>query len=242
MKLLEAQNIRAGYAESDIVRDVSLSVEEGEIVGLLGANGTGKSTLLRVLSGLHTPRSGKVVFRGEDITGVPAERRVLMGLTMVPEGRQLFSGLSVEENLKIGATYTRSSAQSIEEDLEWILSIFPELKDKLRRAAGTMSGGEQQMAAIGRALMTHPSLLLIDELSLGLAPIVVQRLVDALRTIISQRRLSVVLVEQDVNVVLTLCSRTYLFAGGEIVREERSENLRADAELLEQILGIEQWG
>jgi len=215
--LLSVQGLQAGYDTTQVLWDVSLNIKYGEVVALVGANGAGKSTLLSVLSGLIRATQGTITFAGRNITHTRAEHIVKTGLAHVPQGRRLFSALSVEENLLLGA-YTRraGSKQSIATDLERIFTLLPKLRERRKQQAGSLSGGEQQMCAIGRGLMTHPDLLLIDEFSLGLAPNIVDDILAAIDNIHHQEQLSFLLVEQDVQIALERAQRGYVLENGRI--------------------------
>ncbi|HEY1349145.1 MAG TPA: ABC transporter ATP-binding protein [Ktedonobacteraceae bacterium] len=216
--LLQVRGLDAGYGETQVLWDISLEVFRGEVVALVGANGAGKSTLLTTISGLLPGWKGAVTFGGRDITRSRAEDIVRRGLAQVPQGRRLFGGLTVEENLRLGA-YTRraGSAMAVAADLERVYTFLPKLRERRRQLAGLLSGGEQQMCAIGRGLMTRPDLLLIDELSLGLAPNVVDDLLAAIDTIHRYEQLSFFLVEQDVQIALERAHRAYVMENGRIV-------------------------
>ncbi len=234
--ILEVRDLSAGYGPIQVLWNVGLTIAEGESVALIGANGAGKTTLLRTLAGQARLWSGQVRFEGEDLAQVPTHERVKRGLVMVPEGRQLFPGLTVRENLLMGA-YARDEAEGIARDLDWARSLFPQLADRDRQLAGLMSGGEQQMCAIGRALMSRPRLLLIDELSLGLAPVIVERLIEAIAQI-RLRGVTLLTVEQDVVTALTLADRGYVLENGRIVLEGSREALLNDRRVKESFIGI----
>jgi branched-chain amino acid transport system ATP-binding protein len=237
--LLKLENVHAGYGEIPVLWDINLEVGEREIVSLIGANGAGKTTLLTVISGLIKPREGDIHFRDQTITGLPPKERVRMGIIQIPEGRQLFAGMTVRENLKMGAyARPRSDNRVILDDLEWVLSLFPELKDRESQLAGTLSGGEQQMCAIGRGLMGNPQLLLIDELSLGLAPVIVDRLMEVIREIFERRQIGMLLVEQDVQIGLDLGQRGYCLETGHIALEGTCEFLSANEHIQRAYLGM----
>lgn len=237
--LLRLENLSSGYGEVQVLWDISLEVEEGEIVALIGANGAGKSTLLKTISGLIKPPRGEIYFRDQPISKLPSKQRVRMGMCQIPEGRQLFSGMTVRENLMMGAyARDRSEKQAIAEDLGWVLDLFPELKERQSQIAGTLSGGERQMCAIGRGLMGHPELLLIDELSLGLAPVIVDRLMQVIREIFQQRQMGLLLVEQDVQIALDLATRGYVLETGHITMDGTSEELLANEHIRRAYLGI----
>jgi branched-chain amino acid transport system ATP-binding protein len=235
--LLEIERLDVKYGDSQVLWQVGLEVEQGEIVALVGANGAGKTTLLKTLTGLVPAAGGRIRFRGEEITRRPAEARVRAGIAMVPEGRRLFAGLSVIENLRIGA-FTRNDPAGIERDLERVFGHFPELTRLRDRLAGTLSGGEQQMCAIGRALLSAPKLLLVDEMSLGLAPVVVERLAKVLAQINDQDGITVMLVEQDVELALEIGRRGYILDTGSIKGEGTSGDLLARVDIREAYMGI----
>ena len=214
MTLLAVESIDARYGLLQAVREVSLEVEEGETLALVGANGAGKSTLLRAIAGAHRPAGGRIVFDGSDVTRVRAYRRVRMGIALVPEGRRLFPALTVEENLLVASAAHRKGPW----DVEAVLEVFPLLRAHRTARAASLSGGEQQATAIGRALMTNPRLLLVDEVSLGLAPLVVERVYAALGEL-SQRGTTIVLVEQDIGRALAFASRVVCMLEGRVVLE-----------------------
>jgi branched-chain amino acid transport system ATP-binding protein len=237
--LLKLENVHAGYGEIPVLWDINLEVGEREIVSLIGANGAGKTTLLTVISGLIRPRKGDIYFRDRPITRLPPKERVGLGIIQIPEGRQLFAGMTVRENLKMGAyARPRSDNRAIRDDLEWVLSLFPELKDRESQLAGTLSGGEQQMCAIGRGLMGNPQLLLIDELSLGLAPVIVDRLMEVIREIFERRQIGMLLVEQDVQIGLDLGQRGYCLETGHVALEGTCEFLSANEHIQRAYLGM----
>ncbi len=235
--LLSTKNLHVGYGDIPVLWDVSLTIKHREIVSLLGSNGAGKSTLLNVISGILLPMKGEIRFREKEITFLNPTRRAQMGITQVPEERLLFAGLTVNQNLRMGA-FARWDKTSLQEDLEAIFRLFPVLAERKNQLAGTLSGGEQQMCAIGRGLMAKPQLLLIDELSLGLAPVVVNNLIEVLKKIYEQRTLSIVLVEQDVQLGLEISHRAYVLEAGRIVNSGRSKDLAGDPEIQKTYLGI----
>jgi branched-chain amino acid transport system ATP-binding protein len=212
--MLSLGGVSAGYGSFRALSDVSLAVDPGETVGVIGPNGAGKTTLLRVISGLVPPLAGELTFAGRSIGGMPAHRIVEHGIAHVPENRRLFPKLSVEENLRIGAFIAPARA-SFAERLDWVFDLFPRLKERRRQLAGTLSGGEQQMCAIGRALMSRPKLLLMDEPSAGLAPLVVEQVFDLVRRIRAEG-FTVLIVEQNVRQVLDIVDRAYLIEAGHI--------------------------
>jgi branched-chain amino acid transport system ATP-binding protein len=234
--MLEVRNLSAGHGDVQVLRDVSLSVRAGEIATLIGANGAGKSTLLDTISGIVRPSSGQVILDGEDITGRACEDIVARGITQVPEGRRLFAQMTVGENLLMGATLRRDRAQ-IHEDLGWVFQLFPRLLERQRARAGTLSGGEQQMCAIGRGLLARPRLLLLDELSLGLAPIALDVITDALREV-HRRGTAILLVEQDVAVACDLAETGYVLENGRIALSGPTAALRTDPHVEKLYLGL----
>ncbi len=233
--LLEVAGVEAGYGAIVALRGVSLEARAGEIVSLIGSNGAGKSTLLRVVSGLVRPSAGSVRFDGEDVTALPPEAIVRRGVCHVPEGRRIFANLSVLENLRMGA-YVRPAAEKA--NLARVLALFPRLEERLRQAAGTLSGGEQQMLAMGRALMAEPRLLLLDEPSLGLAPRLVQQIFEIVRTIHASGT-TVVLVEQNAQQALRVAQRAYVLETGTLTLEGPASELAADARVRRAYLGEE---
>ncbi len=234
--MLELRNIRASYGPVTALHDVSLDVAAGTIVTLLGANGAGKSTTLRVISGLLKPLSGSVRYDGHSLAGKTPDWIVNQRLSHVPEGRQIFATLTVTENLKLGA-YTRSDRKAIESDMGRVYEYFPRLAERRRQVAGTLSGGEQQMLAIGRALMARPRLLLLDEPSLGLAPLVVRDIFKIIRTINEQDHVTILLVEQDARIALSVASFGYVLETGRIVVAEPSDRLAANDTIRKSYLG-----
>ncbi|HET9669178.1 MAG TPA: ABC transporter ATP-binding protein [Casimicrobiaceae bacterium] len=232
--LLETRGLCAGYGEMQVLRGITLAVRPAEIVAIVGSNGAGKTTLLRALSRL-IPASGEIVFDGRSVANATADQVFGWGLVQVPEGRQLFDRMSVEENLRMGA-YRRSDKRAIDDDLERMFSMFPRLSDRKRQLAGSMSGGEQQMCAMARALMARPRLIVVDEMSLGLAPVVVDQLLDTM-TAIRKEGVTVLLVEQDVHAALSVADRGYVMETGEIVREGSARELESDPEVQRAYLG-----
>lgn len=234
MSLLEVKNLNTGYGDLQILRNVSIEVNEGEIVALLGSNGAGKSTLMRTLVGLNRTWSGEVIFNGENLTNASSDRIVKSGISIVPEGRRLFAGMTVTENLYMGAFANR---KNIQERIEKVFQIFPRLFERKDHLAGDLSGGEQQMVAIGRALMNEPKLLLIDEFSLGLAPTVVDILVKVVHDI-NKSGVSILIVEQDVQMVLEMSQRAYVMEVGSITLSGKSSDLINDPKIKQAYLGI----
>ncbi|HMN11859.1 MAG TPA: ABC transporter ATP-binding protein [Bellilinea sp.] len=234
--MLTVENLDFSYGDIQVLWNINLNVPEGTVVALVGSNGAGKSTLLKTIAGLYRPQKGKIVYRGQNITKLSADERVKLGLALVPEGRQLFAGMTVAENLMIGA-FTRQNREEILADIEEVYELFPVLKDRASQLAGTLSGGEQQMCAIGRGLMSKPYLLLIDELSLGLAPVVVDKMMDAIR-VVNQKGVTVFIVEQDVQAAFQLAKYGYVLETGHLVREGSSQELLADESIKKAYLGI----
>jgi branched-chain amino acid transport system ATP-binding protein len=233
--MLRIANLTAGYGPITALKGVSMHVGAGEIVTLIGANGSGKSTLLATLSGLVRPASGLVEFRGQAIRRVSPEKLVRRGIALVPEGRQLFAPMTVEENLMLGA-YSRRRDSGVRDDLAMVYDLFPILQERDQQAAGTLSGGQQQMLAIGRALMSSPSLLLLDEPSMGLAPKISREIFRKLRGLLSGS-LSILLVEQDANLALRTADRGYVLETGQIVVEGESEILKNNPDVQRAYLG-----
>ncbi len=234
--VLQVEHLDAGFGTVQVLWDVTLSVHAGELVALIGANGAGKSTLLGTISRLVPARAGRIVFAGRDISAARPHYVVRQGLIHVPQGRRLFGNLTVEMNLRLGA-FARPAADGLDEDLDGVLTIFPVLKQKLKQEAGRLSGGEQQMCAIARGLMGRPRLLMIDELSLGLAPKAVDHVVAAVNTI-DRKRTSILLVEQDVLVALETADRGYVLETGRVVLSGAARDLLANPEVRSAYLGI----
>ena len=234
MTLLEVEDIHTYYDAIEALRGVSLRVDEGEVVTIIGSNGAGKSTTLRSISGLTPARSGRVVFEGREITRLPAHEIVGNGIALAPEGRHCFARMTVRENLDLGAYRRRDGG--IDEDLERVFDLFPRLKERERQKAGTMSGGEQQMLAIGRALMARPKLLMLDEPSMGIAPILVQRIYETIAEI-NRQGVSILLVEQNANYALDVSERGYVLETGEVALTNQSDLLRSDPAVQRAYLG-----
>jgi branched-chain amino acid transport system ATP-binding protein len=234
--MLQIEGLDAGYGALQVLWDVNLEVRAGEIVALIGSNGAGKTTLLTVISGLLPPRRGKIVFDGHEITRAGAEDIVARGLAHVPQGRHLFAGLTVKENLLQGA-YARRDRAEVKRDLDRVLEWFPAIQRRLNLPAGKLSGGEQQMAAIGRGLMARPKLLMIDEMSLGLAPLVVDAIIKAVEQMNQERGTALLLVEQDVQVALEHAHRGYVLENGRIVLSETALTLLANDHIRTAYLG-----
>ena len=236
--MLKIQNLSAGYGSLNVLRRLSLHVKPGEIVTIIGANGAGKSTLLRTITGLLRSGSGEVLFQGEDIQRIPPEQVVFRGCSLVPEGRQVFAAMPVKENLLLGAyvQYKRGKHDEVAHDLDRVFGLFPVLKQREHQLAGTLSGGEQQMLAIGRALMARPSLIMLDEPSMGLAPLIVR---DIFHIIVKIRDAgsTVLLVEQNARSALKIASRGYVLETGRIILEGEAEDLLANREIQRAYLG-----
>jgi branched-chain amino acid transport system ATP-binding protein len=233
--LLEVAGLDAHYGRIQALSDVSLHVDEGEIVTLIGANGAGKTTALRAISGLLKPSKGTVRFAGEEITRISPDQIVRRGLVQSPEGRRVFARMTVRENLELGA-YTRTNPSEVAQDLERVLTIFPRLQERIAQKAGTLSGGEQQMLAMGRALMSRPRLLMLDEPSLGLSPILVQTIFGVIREI-NEQGTTVLLIEQNARQALAIATRGYVLEVGKIVFEETAANLMASEAVRAAYLG-----
>jgi branched-chain amino acid transport system ATP-binding protein len=234
--MLEIRGLNAGYGEVQILRDVSFSVGKGEIVTLVGSNGAGKSTLLNTVCGILRPQSGSVHLDGADITGMNSEAIVARGITQVPEGRRLFPQMTVKENLLMGA-YRRKDRAEIQRDLEWMCELFPILKERQGQRAGSLSGGEQQMCAIARGLMARPKILIVDELSLGLAPIILDVLVDTIQKI-HREGTTIFVVEQDVATAFDLAAIGYVLENGQIVLSGPTAELKANPHVKKAYLGL----
>ena len=235
MAMLEVKDLEVYYGMIQAIKGISFEVNKGEVIALIGANGAGKTTTLHTITGLLSPKKGSVMFEGKDITKIPAHKIVSMGMAHVPEGRRVFADLSVYENLKLGA-YTRKDKENLNKDLESIYERFPRLAERKNPSAGTLSGGEQQMLAIARALMADPKVLLLDEPSLGLAPLLVRSIFDSVRKI-NRQGVTVILVEQNARAALKLASRGYVIEVGRVVMEDASEALLANPDVQAAYLG-----
>lgn len=235
MALLELENVHSYYGSIHALKGISLTVEKGEIVTLIGANGAGKSTTLRTISGILRPRQGRVMFDGQDLAKTPAHKIVNLGISQVPEGRGVFSKLTVMENLEMGA-FVRTDKAGIQEDIEHAFTLFPRLKERQKQIAGTLSGGEQQMLAMARAMMARPSLLLLDEPSMGLAPILVDGIFETI-TNINREGTTVLLVEQNALMALQVAHRGYVIQTGEIVLTDDAKALQVNEMVREAYLG-----
>ena len=237
MPMLELENIHTYYGNIHALKGISLTVEKGEIVTLIGANGAGKSTTLRTITGLLKPRNGTVKLDGDDLGRYKAHDIVYKGIAMVPEGRGIFARLTVTENLDMGA-YSRTSKAEYDQDVERIFALFPRLKERRNQVAGTLSGGEQQMLATGRALMAHPTLLLMDEPSMGLAPLLVELIFSTIEQI-NKEGMTILLVEQNALMALSVANRGYVLQSGSIVLQDSAANLKKDPTVQKAYLGME---
>ena len=236
MALLEVREIDVFYGELQALWGVSLKIEEGEFVALIGPNGAGKTTTLKTISGLLKPARGQILFSGRDITGLPPHTIAAMGIAHVPEGRQIFPGLTVLENLKTGA-YVRRAREKFEESLEFVFNLFPRLKERKNQVAGTLSGGERQMLAIARGLMSRPKLLMLDEPSLGLAPKLALEVMETLKRL-HEEGLTILLVEQNVKYALELADRGYVLETGRVVMHGTGKELLEDPRIKSAYLGL----
>ena len=237
MAMLEVNNIHTYYGNIHALKGISITVEENEIVTLIGGNGAGKTTTLRTISGLLKPKVGEIIFEGEKISDTPAHELVYKGITMVPEGRGIFARLTVLENLDMGA-YSREDRSTYDDDLDRVFQLFPRMKERQKQVSGTLSGGEQQMLATARALMASPRLLLMDEPSMGLAPILVESVFETIEQI-NKDGTTILLVEQNATVALAVADRGYVLQTGEIVLKDTANNLRKDEMVQKAYLGIE---
>ena len=236
--MLELRDVHVRYGNIRALQGVSLRVESGELVALIGSNGAGKSTTLRAISGLLRPTDGAITFEGADITGAPTDRIVALGVSHCPEGRRIFGRLTVSDNLRLGAvSRARADAPAVAADLEMVFELFPLLKERVGQAGGTLSGGEQQMLAIGRALMSRPRLLLLDEPSLGLAPLMVERIFGTIAELKRQGR-TILLVEQNVHQALDIADRAYVMETGRITLDGPAATLRHDPKVEQSYLGV----
>ncbi|HEX9276838.1 MAG TPA: ABC transporter ATP-binding protein [Casimicrobiaceae bacterium] len=233
--LLELKDLQVAYGGIHAVKGIDLSVDQGELVCLIGANGAGKTTTLKGITGLQPIKSGKIHYAGEDITGKPAFQLVRKGLSMVPEGRGVFGALTIEENLAMGA-YARDDRAAIKDDVERVFGLFPRLKERRKQTAGTLSGGEQQMLAMGRALMSRPKLLLLDEPSMGLAPLMVQKVFETVMAV-SKEGVTILLIEQNAKLALEVSSRGYVMESGEITLQGKAKQLLSDPKVRAAYLG-----
>lgn len=237
MAMLELNNVHTYYGNIHALKGISLTVEEGEIVTLIGANGAGKTTTLRTITGLLTPREGSITYEGENITGIPAHKLVYKNMAMVPEGRGVFAKLTVQENLEMGA-YSRDDKKGIEADFERVFDLFPRLKERRKQVAGTLSGGEQQMLATGRAMLANPRLLMLDEPSMGLAPVLVDAVFEAIVEI-NKEGTTILLVEQNALMALSIANRGYVLQTGQIVLHDEAAALKENEMVQKAYLGME---
>lgn len=235
MAMLEIKDIEVYYGMIQAIKGISFEVNEGEVIALIGANGAGKTTTLHTITGLLSPKKGSVIFEGKDITKVPAHKIVSLGIAHVPEGRRVFAELTVYENLKMGA-YTRKDKEEIEKTLEMVYKRFPRLEERKNQLAGTLSGGEQQMLAMGRALMSHPKIIVMDEPSMGLSPILVNEIFDIIQEV-SKSGTTVLLVEQNAKKALSIADRAYVLETGKIVLEGDAKVLMNDDSIKKAYLG-----
>lgn len=235
MAMLEIKDIEVYYGMIQAIKGISFEVNEGEVIALIGANGAGKTTILHTITGLLSPKKGSVIFEGKDITKIPAHKIVSLGMAHVPEGRRVFAELSVYENLKMGA-YTRKDKEEIAKTLEMVYKRFPRLKERKNQLAGTLSGGEQQMLAMGRALMSRPKIIVMDEPSMGLSPILVNEIFDIIQEV-SAGGTTVLLVEQNAKKALSIADRAYVLETGNIVLEGEAEKLMNDDSIKKAYLG-----
>jgi len=233
--LLQLEDVHAGYGPIEVLKGINLAVDEGEIVAVLGANGAGKSTMLMTISGINQCRNGRILFGGDPVQNQPPHEIVRRGISQAPEGRRIFPRLTVQENLEMGA-FQRGDAEALKTDLDRVFTSFPILKERQSQPGGTLSGGEQQMLAISRALMARPKLLLLDEPSLGLAPMIVTRIFDIIREI-NQQGTTILLVEQNANMALHVAHRGYVLETGQIVLEDTAHNLISNEQVKKSYLG-----
>ncbi|MGQ9481545.1 ABC transporter ATP-binding protein [Chloroflexus sp.] len=238
MALLELQNVHTYYGKIHALKGISMRVDPGEIVTLIGSNGAGKSTTLRTISGLLKPRQGQITFKGQRLDTLPPHQIVKLGIAQSPEGRRIFPRLTVLENLEMGAFLYNTRSPEYQADLDRVLTLFPRLRERVSQKGGTLSGGEQQMLAIGRALMTRPQVLLLDEPSMGLAPVLVEQIFEIIQTI-NQQGTTVLLVEQNALQALSIAHRGYVLQSGEIVLEDTATNLRNNEMVQKAYLGLE---
>ncbi len=236
MYILEVNDLNVYYGAIHAIKNISFEIKRGEIVTLIGANGAGKTSTLHAVSGLLSMRSGEISLNGVNITGVEAHKLVSQGMAHVPEGRRVFTELTVLENLEMGA-YIRNDKSEIEKDLEKMFEMFPRLSERKSQLAGTMSGGEQQMLAIARALMSRPTLLLMDEPSMGLAPLIVQEIFEIIKKINKEQGTTILLVEQNAHMALSIANRAYVLETGEIIKEGSGKELLADEDIKKAYLG-----
>lgn len=235
MAMLEVKDLNVYFGVIQAIKDISFQVDKGEVVALIGANGAGKTTTLHTVSGLLSPKSGSIILDGKDLTKIPAHKIVSLGMAHVPEGRRVFASLSVYDNLKMGA-YTRKDSKEISSNLDMVFDYFPRLKERRNQVSGTLSGGEQQMLAMGRALMSNPRIVLMDEPSMGLSPLYVSEIFEIIKKIKSEGT-TVLLVEQNANMALSVADRAYVLETGKIVMDGKSDDLMNDERVRKAYLG-----
>ncbi len=235
--MLEVKNIKTYYGNIQAIKGISLEISEGEIITLIGANGAGKTTALMSISGIVPPRSGEILFMGKPLQDLTPNQIVAQGISQVPEGRRIFPFLTVAENLDMGA-FLRKDTSEVQKDLEYVYELFPILADRRHQTGGTLSGGEQQMLAVGRALMAKPRLLLLDEPSLGLAPLIVKQIFEIIRKVNNENKTTIFLVEQNANLALQVAHRGYVMENGRIILSDTSQNLLANEDVKKAYLGI----
>ena len=236
MDILDVNNLNVYYGGIHAIKNISFNIKKGEIVSLIGANGAGKTSTLHAISGLVPIKSGEISLNGENVTNIEAHKLVSLGMAHVPEGRRIFTELTVLENLEMGA-YTRNDTEQIKEDINHMFTLFPRLAERKKQLAGTMSGGEQQMLAMARALMSSPSLLLLDEPSMGLAPLLVQEIFNIIERINKEENVTVLLVEQNANMALSIADRGYVLETGKIILEGTGKELLSNPEIKKAYLG-----
>jgi branched-chain amino acid transport system ATP-binding protein len=235
--MLELKDVHTYYGNIHALKGISLTVNDGEIVTLIGSNGAGKSTTLRTIQGLNKPRSGSVVLNGVELQKLPAHQIAMLGVAQSPEGRMIFPRMTVMENLEMGA-YTRKDVTSLKDDIDHIFSLFPRLKERIAQKGGTLSGGEQQMLAMGRALMAKPTILLLDEPSMGLAPLLVELIFDIIKKL-NEEGTTILLVEQNALMALSIAHRGYVLQTGEIILSDSAQNLKSNEMVQKSYLGVE---
>ncbi|MCB2228243.1 MAG: ABC transporter ATP-binding protein [Desulfarculaceae bacterium] len=234
--MLKVENLTVAYGKAKALHGVSMEIKEGELVTLLGSNGAGKSTLLKTISGLLKPTGGTISFMGKKISGMPSHKVVQMGVVQAPEGREVFPNLSVKDNLRMGA-FTRSDEKAVDRDMEFVFELFPRLAERKNQEAGTMSGGEAQMLAIARSILSGPKLLMLDEPSLGLAPVVREDIFHVVRQIYQERKVTILLVEQNAKWALSVASRAYIMENGKIAMEDEGAKLAENEHVQRAYLG-----
>ena len=238
MAMLEVKDLEVYYGMIQAIKGISFEVNEGEVIALIGANGAGKTTILHTISGLIAPKKGSITFEGQEITKIPAHKIVENGLAQVPEGRRVFSGLTVQQNLQMGAYTRRDSKEAIQNDFDMVFDLLPRLKERRNQPAGTLSGGEQQMLAMGRALMCKPKMLLLDEPSMGLSPLLVKEIFKIIRQV-NRNGVTVLLVEQNAKMALEIANRAYVLETGTIKMEGEATELANNIEVRKAYLGCE---